>query len=194
MRERPSRLSGHRFPLIDEPTNHLDANGRRRLADYLRSKPGFRLISHDRAFLDACCDHVVALNPDTVEVERTSFSLWREHFRQRLARQRSENAALKEEIGRHTQVAADRRAGALKRESDRALNRARRQMKKALIAKRRAGNAADERRRTRSTADDGDHRLRLRRLCHPVEHDPIRPGTRTNPAGHTDNVIPFPKR
>ena len=156
----PSRPPGRRFPLIDEPTNHLDADGRRQLADYLRSKPGFLLISHDRAFLDACCDHVVALNPDTVEVERTSFSLWREHFRQRLARQRSENAALKEEIGRHTQVAADRRAGALKRESDRALNRARRQMKKALIAERRAGNAADERRRTLVDVEKERH-LRL---------------------------------
>ena len=98
----PGHAPGRRFPLIDEPTNHLDADGRRQLADYLRSKPGFLLISHDRAFLDACCDHVVALNRDTVEVERTSFSAWRERFRQRLARQRSENAALKEEIGRHT--------------------------------------------------------------------------------------------
>ncbi len=150
------RLPGHRFPLIDEPTNHLDAAGRSQLADYLRSKPGFLLISHDRALLDDCCDHVVALNPDTVDVERTSFSAWREHFHQRLARQRSENAALKQDIARRTQVAADRRAGALKRESDMtphgdkgfASNRAKRQMKKALIAERRAGNAADERRRT----------------------------------------------
>ena len=156
----PSRPPGRRFPLIDEPTNHLDADGRRQLADYLRSKPGFLLISHDRAFLDACCDHVVALNRDTVEVERTSFSAWRERFRQRLARQRSENAPLKEEIGRHTQVAADRRAGALKRESDRALNRARRQMKKALVAERRAGNAADERRRTLVDVEKERH-LRL---------------------------------
>ena len=148
------------FPLIDEPTNHLDADGRRQLADYLRSKPGFLLVSHDRAFLDACCDHVVALNPDTVDVERTSFSAWRKRFRQRLARQQAENAALKEDIGRHTQVAADRRAGALKRESDRALNRAKRQMKRALAAERRAENAADERRRTLVDVEKERH-LRL---------------------------------
>ena len=163
-----ARLPGHRFPLIDEPTNHLDADGRRRLADYLRSKTGFLLISHDRAFLDACCDHVVALNRDTVDVERTSFSAWREHFHQRLARQRSENAALKQDIAQLAQVAADRRAGALKRENEKvphgdtgfASNRAKRQMKKALIAERRAGNAADERRRTLVDVEKQRH-LRL---------------------------------
>ena len=144
------------FGLIDEPTNHLDANGRQCVADYLRAKPGFLLVSHDRAFLDACCDHVVALNPDTVEVERASFSDWRERFRQRLERQRAKNVALKQDIARLGQVAADRRAGALKRESDKAAHtdkgfisrRAKRQMKRALVAERRAERAADERRGT----------------------------------------------
>ena len=152
----PRATGARAFPLIDEPTNHLDAGGRRQLADYLRSKPGFLLVSHDRAFLDACCDHVVALNRDTVEVERTSFSAWRERFRQRLARQRAENSALKQDIARHSQVATDRRAGALKRESEKAPHtdkgfisrRAKRQMKRALAAERRAEIAADERRRT----------------------------------------------
>ena len=144
------------YALIDEPTNHLDAAGRRLLAEYLGSKAGFLLVSHDRAFLDACCDHVVALNPDTVAVERTSFSAWRDRFRQRLARQRADNAALKQEIARLGQVAADRRAGAHKRESEKAAhtdkgfisNRAKRQMRKALAAERRADAAVDERRKT----------------------------------------------
>ena len=39
------------YPLIDEPTNHLDQHGRELVADYLRSKDGFLLVSHDRAFL-----------------------------------------------------------------------------------------------------------------------------------------------
>ncbi len=152
-----SHKTGSRaFALIDEPTNHLDAQGRRLLADYLSAKAGFLLASHDRAFLDACCDHVVALNRDTIEVERTSFSSWRQRYRQRLARQRAENAALKQGIERLTRVAADRRAGALKRESDKAAhvdkgfisNRAKRQMKRALAAECRAENAADARRRT----------------------------------------------
>lgn len=137
------------FPLIDEPTNHLDADGRRQVADHLRAKPGFLLVSHDRAFLDACCDHVVALNRDTVEVERTSFSDWRVRFRQRLARQRAENATLKQDVARHAQVAADRRTGALKREREKAASvRGKRQMKRALTAERRAETAAEERRQT----------------------------------------------
>ncbi|MXY58434.1 MAG: ABC-F family ATP-binding cassette domain-containing protein [Gammaproteobacteria bacterium] len=144
------------FVLIDEPTNHLDANGRQRVAEYLRSKPGFLLVSHDRAFLDTCCDHVVALNRDTVEVERASFSDWRRRFRGRLERQRAKNVALKQDIVRLGRVAADRRAGALKRESEKAAHtdkgfisrRAKRQMKRALVAERRADHAADERRRT----------------------------------------------
>ena len=55
------------YPLIDEPTNHLDKNGRSMLASYLNAKSGFLLVSHDRSFLDACTDHIIALNPDTVE-------------------------------------------------------------------------------------------------------------------------------
>ena len=144
------------FPLIDEPTNHLDGDGRRLLADYLRAKPGFLLISHDRAFLDACCDHVVALNPDTVEVQRASFSNWRATFRARLARQRTKNAELRGDIRALTATARDRRAGALKRESEKAPHtdkgftgaRAKRQMKKAVIAEKRATDAADARRET----------------------------------------------
>ena len=50
------------YPLIDEPTNSLDAPGRAMLADYLRRKDGFLLVSHDRAFLNRAIDHVVCLN------------------------------------------------------------------------------------------------------------------------------------
>ena len=46
----------NRFLLIDEPTNHLDTEARALVADYLKSKRGFLLVSHDRAFLDGCVD------------------------------------------------------------------------------------------------------------------------------------------
>lgn len=64
------------FPLIDEPTNHLDADGRRAAAAYLRKKAGFILVSHDRAFLDQCVDHILALNPTGAEIVRGDFSAW----------------------------------------------------------------------------------------------------------------------
>ncbi|MEJ2089449.1 MAG: ATP-binding cassette domain-containing protein [Gammaproteobacteria bacterium] len=137
------------FPLIDEPTNHLDLAGRRRLAAYLADKTGFLLVSHDRAFLDACIDHVIALNPDTVETHRASFSVWRDQYRARLDEQARTNALKKKEIRRFEATAEARRAGASARESDKGPHvdkgyigaRAARQMKRALAAERRAAEA-----------------------------------------------------
>ena len=64
------------YPMIDEPTNHLDAQGRALVADYLRGLDrGFLLVSHDRAFLDRCTDHTLALNRTGPELIRGSFSV-----------------------------------------------------------------------------------------------------------------------
>ena len=144
------------FALIDEPTNHLDRAGRAHLAAYLNAKPGFLMVSHDRAFLDACVDHVIALNRDTVETQRASFSMWRAHFHQRLAAQESRNAELRKDIARLEETACHRRAGAMKRESDKTAHvdkgfisaRAARQMKRALVMERRVEKAIDARRAT----------------------------------------------
>lgn len=40
-------LKEEHFLLIDEPTNHLDVEGRRQMADYLKRKRGFILVSHE---------------------------------------------------------------------------------------------------------------------------------------------------
>jgi len=144
----------HGFPLIDEPTNHLDLEGRHRLASYLAGKPGFLLVSHDRAFLDGCTDHVIALNPDTVEVHRLGYSAWRDAYLARLGEQARTNELLKKDIRRLEGVADARRQGAFARESDKAPHtdkgfigsRAARQMKRALAAERRADQAAEARR------------------------------------------------
>ena len=50
-------LKDNAFLLIDEPYSHLDKESRKIVADYLNSKKGFILVSHDRAFLDSCIDH-----------------------------------------------------------------------------------------------------------------------------------------
>ena len=60
------------YPLIDEPTNHLDRQGREAVADYLASKEGFILISHDRAFLDRCTDHTLVITKTTNSAWKTS--------------------------------------------------------------------------------------------------------------------------
>lgn len=89
------------WPMLDEPTNHLDGPGRELVANYLRAQcRGFLLVSHDRAFLDGCVDHILALNQTGPELQRGDFSTW---FREKEARDRGElaqNEKLKGEIRR----------------------------------------------------------------------------------------------
>ena len=66
------------FLLIDEPTNHLDIEARDTLAQYLKSKKGFILVSHDRAFLDEVIDHVLSINRADITVMRGNFTTWQQ--------------------------------------------------------------------------------------------------------------------
>ncbi len=95
-----------RYLLIDEPTNHLDARGRQAVAEYLGRKRGFLLVSHDRAFLDGCVDHVMALNRTGVEVQSGNFSSWWENRHRRDAFEQARNQQLRKEVGRLRQAAA----------------------------------------------------------------------------------------
>ena len=95
-----------RYLLVDEPTNHLDARGRQAVAEYLGRKRGFLLVSHDRAFLDGCVDHVMALNRTGVEVQSGNFSSWWENRRRRDAFEQARNEELRKEVGRLRQAAA----------------------------------------------------------------------------------------
>ena len=65
------------FPLLDEPTDHLDRAGREVLARYLAAKSGFFLISHDRAVLDASCDHILSLEKTGAFVTQGNYTVWR---------------------------------------------------------------------------------------------------------------------
>ena len=69
-------LKENSYLLIDEPTNHLDQFSRQIVADYLKHQKGFLLVSHDRAFIDACCNHIIAINPTTIDVVAGNFSSW----------------------------------------------------------------------------------------------------------------------
>lgn len=88
------------FLLIDEPTNHLDMQARQITAEYLSSKRGFILVSHDRAFLDSCTDHTLSINRANIEVTSGSFSVWYENRQLRDAFELAENEKLKQEISR----------------------------------------------------------------------------------------------
>lgn len=93
------------FLLIDEPTNHLDEQARETVAEYLRSKRGFILVSHDRAFLDACVDHILAINKTGVEVQSGGFSSWYRNKELRDAYEAEQNERLKKEIRRLEEAA-----------------------------------------------------------------------------------------
>lgn len=95
------------FLLIDEPTNHLDAQSREVIKRYLSDKKGFILVSHDRDLLDACIDHVLVLNRQTIEIQVGNFSSWWENKERKDAFSLSENEKHKKEIGR-LKEAADR--------------------------------------------------------------------------------------
>ncbi|MCI8661121.1 MAG: ABC-F type ribosomal protection protein [Lachnospiraceae bacterium] len=98
------------FLLIDEPTNHLDQEGRRLVSRYLDGKKGFILVSHDRAFLDGCVDHILAINRAGIQVQKGSYSSWQENRQRQDAFELAENERLKKEIC-HLQAAARQSRG-----------------------------------------------------------------------------------
>lgn len=94
------------FLLIDEPTNHLDQKSRDNVKQYLSGKKGFILVSHDRELLDACIDHVLALNRKTIEVQKGSFSVWWENKQRKDNFAKAENEKHMKEIGALKHAAA----------------------------------------------------------------------------------------
>ena len=106
-----------RFLLIDEPTNHLDADGRAVLADYLNTKHGFLLVSHDRALLDSCTDHTLSINRTNIEIQQGNFSQWYENKQRQDAFELAENDRLHTEIRKLEAAAKQSRRWAEKVES-----------------------------------------------------------------------------
>ena len=96
------------FLLIDEPTNHLDIQGRELVSRYLNGKRGFILVSHDRAFLDGCVDHILSINRSDIQVCRGNFSTWWENKARRDAFEQAENEKLKREITRLEETAREK--------------------------------------------------------------------------------------
>ncbi|MGL5675613.1 MAG: ribosomal protection-like ABC-F family protein [Cellulosilyticaceae bacterium] len=72
-------LRKKQFILMDEPTNHLDDAGKDAVADYLKKKKGFIIVSHDRVFLDRVIDHVLSINKKDITLEYGNYSTWKEN-------------------------------------------------------------------------------------------------------------------
>lgn len=107
----------NRFLLIDEPTNHLDQAGRALVSRYLSGKKGFLLVSHDRAFLDGCVDHICSINRSGIEIQKGNYSSWYENKLRQDSFELAQNTRLKKEIGRLKEAARQSSAWADKVES-----------------------------------------------------------------------------
>lgn len=86
--------------LLDEPTNHLDMDSVRWLGDYLDAYRGTVLtISHDRYFLDQCCERIIELKDGKCSFYAGSYSFYAEErerrYQQQLAHHENELAEVK---------------------------------------------------------------------------------------------------
>src|SRR5205807_2774044 len=98
--------------VLDEPTNHLDIPSAERLEEALSMDGGYEgtliLISHDRALMDATCDHLIALDgKGGAEVVLGNYTEWHEKH---LARQAEQAAAEAQERRRRDDQEKSRRA------------------------------------------------------------------------------------
>jgi lincosamide and streptogramin A transport system ATP-binding/permease protein len=93
-------LKENSFLLIDEPTNHLDMEARKVVSNYLNTKSGFILVSHDRAVLDNCVDHILSINKTNIEIQKGNFSSWWENKKKQDRFELAENEKLVRDIQR----------------------------------------------------------------------------------------------
>ena len=63
--------------ILDEPTNHLDFETMEWLESYLKTYPGAILVvSHDRYFLDAVCNHIFEIEDNTLTAYKGNYSAY----------------------------------------------------------------------------------------------------------------------
>ncbi|ASS68280.1 MULTISPECIES: ribosomal protection-like ABC-F family protein [unclassified Paenibacillus] len=98
-------LKENSFLLIDEPTNHLDIHAWKLVSEYLRRKSGFILVSHDRAFLDHCVDHILSINKTDIEVRQGNFSDWWDDRQRQERHELAEDDKLRKDIKRLSHAA-----------------------------------------------------------------------------------------
>lgn len=94
--------------LLDEPTNHLDLESVQWLRSFIAAYEGAVLIvSHDRAFMDACVDHIAALENRRITVYTGNYSSYLKQREDNLEQMRAKRAAQEREIA-HMQVFVDK--------------------------------------------------------------------------------------
>lgn len=109
-------LRRNAFLLIDEPTNHLDDAGRAAVRDYLKTKSGYILVSHERSLLDACCDHILNLGNRRITLEQGNYATFHENQQRQEAWELARNAQLKHDIAQLENAARERESWSNARE------------------------------------------------------------------------------
>ena len=94
--------------LLDEPTNHLDLESVKWLEQFLAGYEGaVLLVSHDRAFMDACVSHVAAVENRRLTTYTGNYSSYLKQREDNLEQMRAKRAAQEREIA-HMQVFVDK--------------------------------------------------------------------------------------
>ncbi|QDK71498.1 ribosomal protection-like ABC-F family protein [Lactococcus protaetiae] len=101
-------LEQQNFALIDEPTNHLDIKSRETVANYLKKKSGFIVVSHDRDFLNQVCDHILAIERQQISLYQGTFSTYESEKKLRDEFELAEDAKLRKDISRLKQTAREK--------------------------------------------------------------------------------------
>jgi len=70
------------------------------VARYLNGKTGYILVSHDRAFLDGCVNHILSINKANIEIQNGNFSSWFRNKQMRDDFELTANEKLKKDIKR----------------------------------------------------------------------------------------------
>ncbi len=94
--------------LLDEPTNHLDLESVKWLEGFLSAYDGaVLLVSHDRAFMDACVSHVAALENKRLMTYTGNYSSYLKQREDNLEQLRAKRAAQERDI-QHMEVFIER--------------------------------------------------------------------------------------
>lgn len=174
------------FLLIDEPTNHLDIEARDTLAQYLKSKKGFILVSHDRAFLDEVIDHVLSINRADITVMRGNFTTWQQEKDREDQFELQQNEKLKKDVKRleaaarrsaeWSNRAEDRKIGFKPERTEKTLDRrayegekSRKMMKRAKSIESRRNDALEEKSALLKNIESADTKLQIATLRHPKD-------------------------
>jgi len=97
------------YVLLDEPTNHLDAGGKEALAQYLKRKKGFLVVSHDSRFLNEVTDHILSINKTDLTLEQGNYASWKRNVLQKEQYELRTRQRLEQEIVQLTRQSAENR-------------------------------------------------------------------------------------